>query len=200
MVQVVENIIRPEFSLEREADYAEAWGQTCRRAAMIVTPSLHILWTNHEGRRLIDSDSDLIVDGYRLSFSQRANDVRFANFIENLGDDPAAWVLARQDGTSCLIIRVVRIELGASQGLVLAFSDTSETRKLWADFSGALGLTVAGGNILRRLVDGESVVNVAADLGISVETARTHVKRSYAKLGVGNREEMFARISPFRMN
>ena len=200
MVQVVENIIRPEFSLEREADYAEAWGQTCRRAAMIVTPSLHILWTNDEGRRLIDSDSDLIVDGYRLSFSQRANDVRFANFIENLGDDPAAWVLARQDGTSCLIIRVVRIELGASQGLVLAFSDTSETRKLWADFSGALGLTVAEGNILRRLVDGESVVNVAADLGISVETARTHVKRSYAKLGVGNREEMFARISPFRMN
>ncbi len=200
MVQFVEDRVQPEASLEREADYAEAWGQTCRRAAMIVTPSLHVLWTNEEGRKLIESDSDLFVDGYRLSFSQRANDVRFANFIETLGDDPAAWVLARQDGTSCLIIRVVRIALGASQGLVLAFSDTRETRKLWADFSGALGLTVAEGNILRRLVDGESVVNVAADLGISVETARTHVKRSYAKLGVGNREEMFARISPFRMN
>lgn len=200
MGQVVQNVQQTESAIEREADYAEAWGQTCRRAAMIVTYSLHILWTNEEGRRLLDTDTDLIVDGYRLAFAQRGNDIRFANFIENLGDDPEAWVLARQDGTSCLIIRVVRIELGHSQGLVLAFSDTSETRKLWADFSAALGLTMAEGNILKRLVDGESVVNVAADLGISIETARTHVKRSYAKLGVGNREEMFARISPFRMN
>ena len=49
-------------------------------------------------------------------------------------------------------------------------------------------------------MDGATAAEAASDLGISLETARTHVRRAYAKLNVSSREEMFARISPFRMS
>nr|WP_312449112.1 helix-turn-helix transcriptional regulator [Brevundimonas naejangsanensis] len=189
------------LGLIKENDCSEAWSKSCSRAAMIITPSLHLLWCNEEGRRLLDIDQDLGEVGSRLSFSQRTGVFAFAAFLENLGDEPRAWVLARRDGGgNCLIIRAVRITLGDADAFILAFSDTAGSRQLWADFGPALDLTSAETTLLKRLVDGATVTEAARDLGVSLETARTHVKRAYAKLGVSSREEMFAKISPFRMS
>ena len=189
------------FGLIKENDCSEAWSKSCSRAAMIITPSLHLLWCNEEGRRLLDIDQYLGEVGSRLIFSQRTGVFAFAAFLENLGDEPRAWVLARRDGGgTCLIIRAVRITLGDADAFILAFSDTAGSRQLWADFGPALDLTSAEATLLKRLVDGATVTEAARDLGVSLETARTHVKRAYAKLGVSSREEMFAKISPFRMS
>ncbi len=122
---------------------------------MIITPSLHLLWSNDEGRRLLDIDRDLGEVGGRLSFAQRTGLFAFAAFLENLGDEPRAWVLARRDGGGdCLIIRAVRIALGKADAVILAFSDTAGSRRLWADFGPALDLTSAETTLLKRLVDG----------------------------------------------
>ncbi len=43
--------------------------------------------------------------------------------------------------------------------------------------------------ILERLVDGKSYQNIAAELFISVETVRTHVKKMYKVLNVNNKTE-----------
>jgi len=48
--------------------------------------------------------------------------------------------------------------------------------------------------VARLLADGYSLVNVAAILGLSENTARTYVKRLYAKLGVCNRVELVRRL------
>lgn len=168
---------------------------------MIITPGLHLLWCNQEGRRLLDSDRDLAEVGRRLSFSQKAAAFAFGAFIDGLDDEPRAWVLARRDGCGdCLIVRAVQIALGNARAVILAMSDTSQSRRLWADFGPALDLTCAEANLLKRLVDGATVKEAAIDLRVTLETARTHVKRAYAKLGVSSREEMFARISPFRLS
>ncbi len=47
--------------------------------------------------------------------------------------------------------------------------------------------------VLRGMVDGLSYKMVAAKLGISFETVRTHVKRVYEKLGVHNCTEAVAK-------
>ncbi len=168
---------------------------------MIITPGLHLLWCNPEGRRLLDSDQDLAEVGRRLSFSQKSAGFAFGAFLEGLGDEPRAWVLARRDGCGeCLIIRAVQFSIGRADAFILAISDTSQSRRLWADFGPALDLTGAEANLLKRLVDGATVKEAALELGVTLETARTHVKRAYAKLDVSSREEMFARISPFRLS
>ena len=43
--------------------------------------------------------------------------------------------------------------------------------------------------ILERLVDGKSYHTIAAELFISVETVRTHVKKMYKVLHVNNKTE-----------
>lgn len=60
-----------EIESVNEAACSEAWSRSCSRAAMIITPSLHLLWSNDEGRRLLDIDRDLGEVGGRLSFAQR---------------------------------------------------------------------------------------------------------------------------------
>jgi DNA-binding CsgD family transcriptional regulator len=48
--------------------------------------------------------------------------------------------------------------------------------------------------VARLLADGYSLVNVAAILGLSENTARTYLKRLYAKLGVCNRVQLVRRL------
>jgi DNA-binding CsgD family transcriptional regulator len=48
--------------------------------------------------------------------------------------------------------------------------------------------------VARLLADGYSLVNAAAVLGLSENTARTYLKRMYAKLGVCNRVQLVRRL------
>jgi len=48
--------------------------------------------------------------------------------------------------------------------------------------------------VARLLADGYSLVNVAAILGLSENTARSYVKRMYTKLGVCNRVQLVRRL------
>jgi DNA-binding CsgD family transcriptional regulator len=48
-------------------------------------------------------------------------------------------------------------------------------------------------------MDGAGADAIARDVGVGIETVRTHIRRIYNKLGIGSREELFARLSPFRL-
>lgn len=96
-------------------------------------------------------------------------------------------------------MRVTKVLLNSNEAFVIAFSDTRGVERIWAKFGPALGLTAAEESILKRLVDGANVEAAALALGVSVATARTHIKRAYGKLGVSSREEMFAELLPFRL-
>lgn len=62
-------------------------------------------------------------------------------------------------------------------------------------------LTTAEARITARLVLGRSVEEMATDLGITVETARTHVRRVLSKTSTGRQGELISlvlRMAPFR--
>jgi DNA-binding CsgD family transcriptional regulator len=52
--------------------------------------------------------------------------------------------------------------------------------------------------IARLLVEGYSVLNVSALVGIGENTVRTYVRRLYRKLGVCNRAQLCARLQASR--
>lgn len=53
-----------------------------------------------------------------------------------------------------------------------------------------LGLTRAEARVAMRIGRGASVADIAADLGVAVETVRTHLKRIYAKTGARRQSEL----------
>jgi DNA-binding CsgD family transcriptional regulator len=67
-------------------------------------------------------------------------------------------------------------------------------RYLWADIGLALRLTPSETRVHHSLLNGQT----AGRLAVSVQTARTHVRRIYAKLGVNSREQLFAAVLPYR--
>ena len=83
-----------------------------------------------------------------------------------------------------MIIRAVRIALGKADAVILAFSDTAGSRRLWADFGPALDLTSAETTLLKRLVDGATVTEAAHDLGVTLETAPGLIARGASMIAV----------------
>lgn len=57
-------------------------------------------------------------------------------------------------------------------------------------------LTVREADVLERLARGDATTQIARDLGISLNTARTHVQNVLAKLGVHSRLEAVATLDP----
>ena len=53
-------------------------------------------------------------------------------------------------------------------------------------------LTLRERSILKNLANGRSTKSVAADIGLSYETVRTHLKKIYQKLHVSSRQEAVA--------
>lgn len=57
-----------------------------------------------------------------------------------------------------------------------------------------LGLSPREKEIAALLLHGQSAKQIAAELGIAVNTANFHIKNLYKKLGIGSRSELFARF------
>lgn len=58
----------------------------------------------------------------------------------------------------------------------------------------AYGLTQQEANVALRIAAGRSPEEICTDLGLSIHTVRTHLKRSYDKVGVQGQTELAARI------
>lgn len=89
----------------------------------------------------------------------------------------------------------LRRRLGHHAGLKLVF--VSDPDAAPRTTTGALrqlyGLTPAEARLTDRLLRGRSLTRAASDLGISVHTARTHLKRVFAKTGTHRQAELVRR-------
>lgn len=56
------------------------------------------------------------------------------------------------------------------------------------------GLSLREGSVLKRLVDGRTKREIAAELDLSVHTVRTYVERIYTKFDVEGREELLKSV------
>lgn len=57
-------------------------------------------------------------------------------------------------------------------------------------------LTPRQRQVARAAVTGTTIAEIASDLGIHLETARTHLKKAYRQLGVSNRSELATCLDP----
>ncbi|MFW6049846.1 MAG: helix-turn-helix transcriptional regulator [Myxococcota bacterium] len=79
-------------------------------------------------------------------------------------------------------------ELGRLMVLI-ARSDTGGAVSV-QDLQRAHGLTRAEARVAVRIGEGKAVPDIAEELGISVQTVRTHLKRAYAKTGARRQAEL----------
>ncbi|NJC41693.1 DNA-binding CsgD family transcriptional regulator [Brevundimonas alba] len=159
-----------------------------------------ILWAN-DNFRALDRRSVLRVHDGALAFSDRNRQSDFGAFVGQLGDVASAWILDKAEG-AFLLLRCARLvpEGHAPAVACVVYDSQDRAGAVWGDFGPRFGLTAAEAVLARRLADGELLADLASSLSITQETAKTHLRRIYAKLGVGSREEFYAHLLPFRIS
>ena len=74
--------------------------------------------------------------------------------------------------------------------LLVAIERAAQAEQVDASAVSALGMGPTQAQVARLAAEGFSVANIAARLGISESTIRTHLRRAYVKLGVHSRAEL----------
>lgn len=164
---------------------------------MLVSNELEVFWSNAAALALMCRGGPVRLSENRLVLPQRRQEESLRAFLTGLDKGAGIWALKAED---CWLVRAEPIAPpDAHTAWLLTWQSMGDPdRYLWADIGLHLRLTPSETRVLRSLLDGMSVDQTADQLAVSVQTARTHVRRIYAKLGVGNREQLFATVLPYR--
>jgi len=169
-------------------------------AAVLLTPiEPLIVWQNAASRRLF-LDHGVGQGGGRIVLPHRQHQPGFEAFLAGAGVRPATWIMPGSGLEDTLIFRCRRLlQDGDTVGRVLTGHCPVEPSTTVPDIRPIFGLTPAEMKVLECLVDGMSAETLAAELNITLETARTHIRRVYNKMDVSSREQLIALTNRFRV-
>lgn len=179
--------------------YFWSWVDAFPFPGIIVARDGRVLWANPMAEELMSQDGVLTVAQGRLTPLDKAEAFRLQAFIAGC-ETPSLWTLAGSNSRPW-VVRAQPIKppgMNPAVGLMF-FPAAIEARTLWADIEHLFCLTPAEAQVVKFILHGSPAEAVARELGVSVETVRTHIRRAYSKVGVTSREQLFAALSPFNV-
>jgi len=197
-------IVNDSPSSAEDTPAAEASARAARWFQNLVTPAFFI---HKETLGVLDPNARAVAflnEGKGIALSKsgalalvgRGATEGLRTLLQALDTHPVAHAIELRDGGYA----VLRLETVADSNLAsVVILSPDRPQVIWADTCAIFGLTPAEDRLIKQLMGGANIEEISTDLGISIETARTHVRRSYLKIGVTSREQLFAAMSPFRL-
>ena len=159
---------------------------------------------NSAAEQLLAARDGIALDGGRLRARDPVEDAQLQLLLaealratETVVAVGGCTSVSRSPGRRRLGLRVVPLpaagaRLGAPSAAALVFVGDSERRPHLEPeaLRGLYGLTPAEARIASRLGTGIALAPVAGELGVSLETARTHRKHLFRKIGVRSQSEL----------
>lgn len=174
------------------------WIEADGRARLLVDGACKICWMNAAAESLVSGAAALIIRNGHLRTRENRFERRLQEFIDGAGAQVSTCCVVDVNSGERVVLTASR--LGAPPGEMVALTllrvDDDFAFDL-ADLRSAFGFTPSEASVTYRLMCGRTAEEAAQDLGVSLATVRTHIKRTYAKLGVSSREGFFHRLTPF---
>jgi DNA-binding CsgD family transcriptional regulator len=169
----------------------------------IVTPDLRLLDLNLAGEALLRAGGEILVTSGQFCFADKPRTAQLKALLDGGGTGTAGWSYRRADG-EFVVVHIEWLPSDSVDGeeplVALTFPPCDgAARYVWAEFAHHFDLTRSESAIVKRLVEGQTPTAIAEELGLSIETVRTHIRRTYNKLGISCREQLFSAIVPFRL-
>lgn len=181
------------------------------RGVIISTPDGRIRFANREADRMLTDGGRLTVRQGRLGGADPRESAGLRKLISDISaagsgerlQPSAAVPLGDTDENGGLVVVAEPItpphcEVLRQPGIAgaILFLGGSATRaRMTADrLRNAYALTPAQAELAARLVDGAKLIEAAAALGVSENTARTHLKAIFQRVGVNRQAELVARV------
>ena len=166
---------------------------------LIVRSDMTIDWANLAAQKILN-------DGAVIA---RRNGKLISPMIDLRGDinaglckDESTIIAVRPAYDALAIHCVLRVRaLADSDGTTFFGIQIGDPGSMSDDWLNAIErlfrLTRRQRDVLALLVSGVAAEKLADELDITVDTARTHIRTIYQKIGVKSREELLAKVRPF---
>jgi DNA-binding CsgD family transcriptional regulator len=166
-------------------------------ARAMVAAGGRALWLSPAALDIIgSSDSIAVVDGKLVGRTRHSEQLLRGLFLEVLQRSGTVDLLVAPASTEPPKLFLQAHNCGAGSNAVIAITFRALDRDMdrLPDLTKLFALTPTEHKIVRLLIQGHSVRVIAAQLGTSVLTVRTHLKRTYAKVNVGTKEQLFSTL------
>jgi DNA-binding CsgD family transcriptional regulator len=169
-----------------------------------------LLYGNRRAYDMLERDDGLVIrDGkLALRLDERRKDldaiVRKLRDVEEVDDSSLdRLTVKRSTGDSPYLMVVVPLKLKPSSGrlhggrviLVQVHDPAAVGKSRVEGLEIFYELTAAEAEVCQRLAEQKSLALVAEDLGVSVNTAKTHLIRSFRKIGVSSQAELLQQLA-----
>lgn len=191
------------------ADFRWSTAEECfgklKVGVVVVGADLRILYANEEANRIFRQGDGLAVNRERrLAAGADADNRRlrrifeliFGNGLPELEGESGVMSVQRRSGLRSYGLLVSRfhppMEVFAQSGPMglLFISDVASQRPSVERLAEAFGLTPMEGRLLHVLLDGQSLVESAIRIGISINTAKTQLKSLFEKMGCSRQADL----------
>ena len=180
---------------ESDRGWLLRWFNVHPRPTFIVARDLRVVAMNINATKLTHGESMLTVrSGQLVGLTRQMHTLLAAAVTEATFAEPVRRIF--DTGETVFVIRASVVEDAPDALVSLSLRDTSR-RPTCAPLKEVFGVTNAEQKVIEQLLLGLTVEAASEALGISILTVRTQTKHAYAKLGVSNREELFAKLLPF---
>jgi DNA-binding CsgD family transcriptional regulator len=160
-------------------------------AFLVVDGEGRVLWKSQEAKQGLEDDDDLVIRGGRLRVRDSRCDrklqaaIRWAASLDqglNSGRGSVPVVMEAGEG---LPTRVWWVK--GEAGVIFVVLDGAPLTEDRLDQAAVIfGLSATQRRLAGLIADGQSMPDAARDMGISANTAKTHLQRVYDKTGVHN--------------
>jgi DNA-binding CsgD family transcriptional regulator len=175
----------------------EAWKTSSQGVSLILADGTgRIFWTNHQ-----DEDQTRAAGYLQAIFSageipQQWQDAILTTASHESSDEDRIVLLEKLDKSERFLAKVTCFEVNSVRifgikvpGLV-KLSQSARN-----DLARATDMSPTEIKVVCLTLNGQTINDISSQLGIAVETARTHMRRIYSKLGVNSREALFSAIA-----
>jgi DNA-binding CsgD family transcriptional regulator len=176
---------------------------------VLLTRDERLVYTNRAAETIFQDDDGLALKaGLLLATDPAANTsirnaIRSAARFELLSDSNGAFLVDRKSMRRPYQIAILPIRrqfqhfagMGAPAVLVLITDPEREIPVAQKLIEKLYSLTSKEAKLAKKLATGMSPAEAAGDLGITYQTARTHLKRIYSKMGISRQSELVALLS-----
>ena len=186
---LADNEDEPDLSCSRAL---ANWIDSERRARLIVSRQLDVLWLNEAARVLRDEGEAFEVCDGRLA----PRSPIISSLVATARPEEAGCAVVPGEGGRHWVAWAREV-CGPPDALIgLTLQRARSEIRFQALIENHL-LTPSEGRIIEMLLAGAETGRIAQALDISIETLRTHLKHAYQKLGVRSRGELFAEALSF---
>jgi DNA-binding CsgD family transcriptional regulator len=186
---------------ERRLQILEGMVDELAPALILVSPTAQVFWTNYRAELLLAERKLLIRNGGNMLASRTStNTVILRQAIQEViltsrqGDDDADrfLLMPKENGNDdVVVLRPVAGRHGLEGNrAVLVIVPQDDVLLLAGKLVGLFGLIPSEARFVSAIIQAGSSAHAAAHLGITEQTAKTYMKRIYAKLGISSQLEL----------